>query len=203
MADFGLADAVDAAEALFNPVRIPGQVVVDHEMRAALKVHAFAGGIVRDHDAHDRIRIEGGDGGAACLAGNAAMDHDDGSRLADPRGDLLLQIFERVLRLGEDHDLAPQARCGIEHDRLVEDRFKLSPFGVLPRQLQTKRPVLEILQDDDLGLQFGERCSRRRLIDDLLLSLLGFSSWYFVDVVGIIGRQMRGNEPAGQSRAAA
>src|ERR1019366_7585611 len=33
MAYFGLPDAVDAAEPLFDAVRIPGQVIVDHEMR--------------------------------------------------------------------------------------------------------------------------------------------------------------------------
>ena len=56
VADLGLADAVDAAEALFEPVRVPGQIVVDHQMRAALKVHAFASGIVRDHHANDADR---------------------------------------------------------------------------------------------------------------------------------------------------
>ena len=44
MADLGLADTVDAAEPLFEPVGIPGQIVVDHQMRA-LKVDAFAGRI--------------------------------------------------------------------------------------------------------------------------------------------------------------
>ena len=80
VADLGLADAVDAAEALLHPVRVPRQVVVDHQMRAALKVHAFAGGIVGDHHADDRIAVEGGDGGAARLAGDAAMDDDHGRR---------------------------------------------------------------------------------------------------------------------------
>ena len=47
MADFGLADAVDAAEALLDAVRIPRQVVVHHQM-GALKVDAFAGGIGRE-----------------------------------------------------------------------------------------------------------------------------------------------------------
>ena len=85
VADLGLADAVDAAEPLFEPVRVPRQVVVDHQMRAALKVDAFAGGIVGDHDAHDRIAVEGGDRRAARLAGDAAMDHDDRRGIADAR----------------------------------------------------------------------------------------------------------------------
>ena len=44
MADLGLADAVDAAEALLQAVRVPGQVVVDHQV-GALQVDAFAGGV--------------------------------------------------------------------------------------------------------------------------------------------------------------
>ena len=83
VADLGLADAMDAAEPLLQPVRVPGQVVVDHEMRAALKIDALAGGIIGDHDAHDRIAVEGGDGGAAGLTGDAAVDHHDCGRIAD------------------------------------------------------------------------------------------------------------------------
>ena len=44
VADLRLADAVNTAETLLQPVGIPGQVVVDHQVRA-LQVDAFAGGI--------------------------------------------------------------------------------------------------------------------------------------------------------------
>src|SRR6266508_5514982 len=129
MADLYLADAMDATEALFDPIWIPGQVVIDHEMRAALKIHAFAGGIVCDHYANERIGIDCSDGGASCLAGNAAMDHNDSSRLANPGGYLLLQVFERIFRFCEDDNLAPQARSGLQHQGLIKDRFELPPFG--------------------------------------------------------------------------
>jgi hypothetical protein len=42
VADLGLADTVDAAEALLQAVRVPRQVVVDHQV-GVLQVHAFAG----------------------------------------------------------------------------------------------------------------------------------------------------------------
>ena len=47
VADLGLADAVDAAESLLDPVRVPRQVVVDHQVRA-LQVEALAGGVGGD-----------------------------------------------------------------------------------------------------------------------------------------------------------
>ena len=58
MTDFGLTDAMDTAEALFDSVWIPRQVIVDHEVCAALKIDAFAGGVVRDHHANDRVGFE-------------------------------------------------------------------------------------------------------------------------------------------------
>ena len=51
MTDLCLADPVDAAEALFQPVRVPRQVVVDHQV-AALQVDAFAGGVGRQQYLH-------------------------------------------------------------------------------------------------------------------------------------------------------
>ena len=40
MTDLGLSDTVDAPKALFDPVRIPRQIVIDHQM-SPLKVNAF------------------------------------------------------------------------------------------------------------------------------------------------------------------
>ena len=54
VADLGLADAVDAAEALLDAVRVPRQVVVDHQVRA-LEVEALAGGVGGDQDEHVRV----------------------------------------------------------------------------------------------------------------------------------------------------
>src|SRR5690606_4421164 len=49
VADLALADAVDAAEALLDAVRVPRQVVVDHEV-GVLEVHALAGRVGGDQD---------------------------------------------------------------------------------------------------------------------------------------------------------
>jgi hypothetical protein len=121
MTNFRLSDAVDAAEALFDSVRIPRKVVIDHEI--ALKIDAFAGGVVRDHHANNRVGIECGNGRAPRFAGNAAMHDDYGRGVAKPGGNFLLQVFERVLGLGEDQDFPPQASRWIEHDRFVKDRL--------------------------------------------------------------------------------
>ena len=54
MADLGLANPVDTAKALFQPVGVPGQVVVDHQV-GVLQVDAFASGIGGNQ--HQNIRI--------------------------------------------------------------------------------------------------------------------------------------------------
>ena len=48
--DVGLADAIHPADALFEPHRVPGDVVVDHHM-AELEVQAFPAGVGGDQDA--------------------------------------------------------------------------------------------------------------------------------------------------------
>ena len=57
MAHFGLADAVDAAESLLDPVGVPRQVVVDHQV-SALKIDAFACGIGGHQDLNFWIVLE-------------------------------------------------------------------------------------------------------------------------------------------------
>ena len=58
MTDFGLADPVDAAEALLQPIRVPGKVVVDHQM-GTLQVDAFSRSVSRQKYLNLRIVPEG------------------------------------------------------------------------------------------------------------------------------------------------
>jgi hypothetical protein len=57
VADFGLADTVDASEALLDAVGIPWQVVVHHEV-STLQVEPLAGGICRQKDLYEWIKFE-------------------------------------------------------------------------------------------------------------------------------------------------
>jgi hypothetical protein len=111
-------------------------------MRAALQVHAFARGIVGDHHPHNRVAVERGNCCPASLARYSAMNHDDRRRFANPRRDILRQVVEGVPRFGEDDDLPPEPGGGVEHDRLVQDRLQLAPFGVPAGQLQAQCALL-------------------------------------------------------------
>jgi hypothetical protein len=82
VADLGLADAVDAAEALLQAVGVPRQVVVDHQV-GVLQVHAFAGGVGGEQHAAVRVVAEQLLHLAALFALHAAVDHDDGLLAAD------------------------------------------------------------------------------------------------------------------------
>ena len=72
VADLRLADAVDAAEALLQSVRVPGQVVVDHQV-GALQVDAFAGGVGGQQHLHLRVVPERFLRRQAVLAADAAV----------------------------------------------------------------------------------------------------------------------------------
>lgn len=49
MANLSLLDAMDPPKALLQAIRVPRQVVVDHQVRT-LKVHALSRRVIRDQD---------------------------------------------------------------------------------------------------------------------------------------------------------
>ena len=77
VADLGLADAVDAAEALLDAVGVPRQVVVHHQV-GALQVDALAGRVGGQQHLHLGVVLEGLLRLHALLAAHAAVDHDHG-----------------------------------------------------------------------------------------------------------------------------
>ena len=202
VADLGLADAVDAAEALLEAVRVPGQVVVDHEV-GALEVDALAGGVVRDHDQDRRVVQEGVHGVAPGLAGEAAVDLDHGLGAAEAGADLVGEVGERVARLGEDDQLAPVA-CGVGHQRLVEDALQLAPLGVGAGAAQRLGPLLEVGQDRDLGLELGDGLGGGGAVDQALLGGLDLVLGPVVEVleeVGPVGGELARGAEAGVATA--
>ena len=54
MADLGLANTVDTAEALFDAIGVPRQIVIDHQV-STLKVDALARGVSGGQDLDFRI----------------------------------------------------------------------------------------------------------------------------------------------------
>ena len=89
MTDLRLADPVDTTEALLQPIRVPGQVVVDHQM-GALQVDAFSRSVSRQKYLDLRIVPEGFLHRQASLAAHAAVDDDDRRLAAEQRRDALV-----------------------------------------------------------------------------------------------------------------
>ena len=108
MAHFGLPDAVNAPEPLFQTVRVPGQVIVDHQMRA-LQVDAFAGGIGGQQDENVLVLFERLLSFGALLAAHSAVNGDERLGSAEKRAEPLGQVVQRVAVLGEDDHLSPVA----------------------------------------------------------------------------------------------
>ena len=57
MADFCLPDAVDTTETLFKAVRVPRQIVIDHQV-GALQVDTLTSGVGSDEDTHFFILLK-------------------------------------------------------------------------------------------------------------------------------------------------
>ena len=101
VADFLLADAVDASESLFEAIWIPWQVVIDHQV-GVLKVYAFTSGIGSDEHANIWIGTKYRLNAAAFVTVGSAVDGDDAFIVAKHSGDLLVEVVEGIAMLGED-----------------------------------------------------------------------------------------------------
>ena len=131
----GLPDPVDAAHALLEPVRVPRDVVVDHQV-AELEVDALAGRLGRHHDLGPLPEL--------LLCGDAlaqlhpAVDQGD----VEVGAELLDEVVERVLVLGEDEELlarvVAQAFLGHDVEQLVQLPLGAGGLGLLG--LDQQRP---------------------------------------------------------------
>ena len=193
MADLCLADTVNTAEALFDAIRVPGQVVVHHEMRA-LKVDTLARCVSGEQNLHIRVVQEASLCLAPLLTTHAAVDEHDRLRATQERTDLTLQIAKGVAVLGEENQLlawrrgrqgnpaGPIWRCPFPNrdalSRRREDRAKkvceLAPLRVLATAAHFRGESLESSERGYLVPQFRERGGSRCLIEDLFLGFLDF-----------------------------
>ena len=129
MTDLLLADAVNAPEALFEAVRVPRQVIIDHQV-GVLEVDAFASGISCEEDADFGVGTEQGLALAAFITMHAAMDGGDGVGRTKDAGDSALQIVQSVAVLGEEDHLA-LAAIGVAHVGIVlKDSREFIPLTV-------------------------------------------------------------------------
>ena len=185
VADLGLPDAVDAPEALLDAVRVPGQVVVHHEV-GALQVDALPRRVGGDQHEGVLVLREVLLRLAALLTADAAVDGDHGLRPAEHDADLLDQVVERVPVLGEDDQLAT-VTVHVEHLAVVlQQARELLPLLVAAGDAHLVGELLEMGQRDDLVLQLLDGLRRRGLVDDLLLELLELLVGQVVEVFEVI-----------------
>ena len=186
MTHLGLADAVDAPEALLQAVGVPRQVVVDHEV-GALQVDTLAGGVGRHEDAHVGVLLERLLRAVSLVARHAALDGEHRAGVAQERADLPGEVVERVLVLREDDELLA-APVRAEHVGVVlQEARELLPLAVLAAHAHVVGLALEHAQGGDLRLKLGRGSRGRGGVDDVVLHLLVFvrAIVVLVEVLGV------------------
>src|SRR2546422_470631 len=113
MADLRLPDTVNAAEALFDPVGIPRQIVIHHQM-GALKIDTFACGIGGYHDRDIFVLREKVLRTLAFVTMQAAMQCNDCFDTTKKATDTLREISKGIAVLGKDDQFAT-VTARIEH----------------------------------------------------------------------------------------
>lgn len=90
-ANLGLTDPVNPAKTLLQTIRIPGEVVVDHQV-GALEVDPFTGGVGGNEDLHVLVVSERFLGLPSLLAADPAVDGDEGLGPADEGSNPFRQV---------------------------------------------------------------------------------------------------------------
>ena len=144
VADLGLPDAVNTSEALFEAVRVPRQVIVDHEM-CTLQVDALACRVGGDQDADFLILFEQFLDLAPIVAEHAAVDGDDRLLATEQGTDFIGQIAQCVSVLREDDEFLTRA-VPLEHGGVVLQQLRqLVPFPICTALPHAVRHVLKVL----------------------------------------------------------
>ena len=196
--DLGLTDPVDPAETLLQAVGVPRQVVVDHEMGAALEVYALPRRIVGKEESNRGIVVEGGNRGPSPIARHASVDDRDAFRLPGSVTNAPREVLERVARLGEDDDLPADVPPRVVHHGLGENAVELAPLGVLSRAPERLRHQLEPPELGDLRFELGDRLRGGRPVEEPLLMGLQLLAGGLFEVVLVKG----GFEPGGRDPVA-
>ena len=134
---------MDAAETLFKAVRVPGQVVVYHEV-GALEVDTLPGGVCRDEDLHVGVMLERLLDLQSLFAPYATVDHNHRFRATDDGLDSLLEVVQGVLVLGKDNQL------------LLVGWYRLPILALTVWGFSFVGSLRESCGSEDLGEQVGE-----------------------------------------------
>ena len=208
MAHLGLADAVNAPEALFEAVGIPREVIIDHQV-SALEVDALAGGVSSQKHLHFRVVLERLLCLHAILSAHAAVDNDDRFLSAEQRSDAGFKIVQGVAVLGEKNKLLAWGWRGpgdpsgaVWFDRfshavgdggrgedLAQETRQFAPLGVRAAMTDFECKRLQTSQGLNLSFQLGDGSCRGRLIEDLFLGGLDLIVRRVFEVFDILGVQ--------------
>ena len=189
VAHLGLADAVDPAEPLLDPVRVPRQVIVDHEV-SALQVQALARGVGGDEHPGLGVLGEQLHDLAPFLAADTAVDGDDRLGTAEQVTDTSGQVLQGVAVLGE-HDDLPDVAAGAGDQRVVGEQLaELGPLLVRAAVPHSPGEFFQVGEDQEFLVQLGDRPGGGSRVGDLGLDLLGL----------LAGRSSSSSVSSGMSR---
>ena len=120
VADFDLADAVDASEALFESVGIPREVIIDHKV-GGLEVDAFSSGIGGKEDKDIGVIAKAALDEEAFIAMCGTVDGHDGFAVSEEAGDLSLEVREGIAMFGKEDEFSSSSVVGLHSGFVLEE----------------------------------------------------------------------------------
>ena len=171
MANFRLADTMDTAKPLLQPVRIPRQIIVYHQMRS-LQVDTLAGGIRCNQHTNTYILLEKLLGLAPFVTEHPTMNRDDSFLVAKQRADFVCQIIQRIFVLSKYDELLTLPIAAEHLFIILKEPGQLLPLPINAADTNLIRHLFQTLQCFDFRFQLSNRCCGRSMVNDLFLQRL-------------------------------
>ena len=185
MADFGLADSMDSAEPLLQPVGVPGKVVVDHEV-CVLQVHPFARSVCGDEHDDFGVVSELLLDFAPLVAVDASVNDAQRVGFSQHAADSARQVVQGVLVFGKYDEFATGLGGGEHFGPVLKEAGQFLPLFIVSGLHDHQGLAFDVLQARDFGLQLGHGLRGGRLVHHLLgEQLVLFRAEFLVEFVEI------------------
>ena len=168
MADLSLTDTMNPSKPLLQPVGIPWQVIVDHQMRS-LQVDTFTCGVGGNENADILVLLEPFLYLAPFVPEQPAVNGNHRILTAQQGCDFVLKVAEGIPVFRKDDQLFPFT-FGSKHTLVVLEQLgQLAPLPVLAALAHIVGHSLQSFQRGDFGFQLGNRPRSGSLVNDFLL----------------------------------
>ena len=169
-----LTNSMDTTETLLQPIWIPRQVIIYHQMCPSLQIHPFTSCIISNQKSNFWVTIKSGNSGSAFFSRHTTMNNRNAVCLPGNFADSRAEVIQRVAGFREDYNFPSYTPLRIINNRMFQNLIQLTPFCVFPRLPQCAGKFFQTFKGFYFGLQLVFCACSCCLIDNFFFDFSQF-----------------------------